>query len=259
MPDDPLDELYATPPDEFLARRLELAERTGDRQLQKVRKPTVAAWIVNAFVLAEPACVDELNELGEQLRAAQHALDPDRLRELSTERRKLVARLTDNALRRADRMQASATLRDEVSGTFDAALADPDVAARLGRLQKAERWSGFGFGPGGTPELTLVRGGKDRKDKPARPSASERREQRRALGKAQDEFDAADAAFEQAQQAERELTARVRTLTAKLARIQADLDDARTALDEARGELTETRTRRREARSALDRAERSRS
>ena len=38
----------------------------------------------------------------------------------------------------------TAALRDDVTDTLQAAIADPDVAARLGRLEKAERWSGFG-------------------------------------------------------------------------------------------------------------------
>jgi hypothetical protein len=37
----------------------------------------------------------------------------------------------------------SAALRDDVADTLQAAIADPNVTARLGRLTKAERWSGF--------------------------------------------------------------------------------------------------------------------
>ena len=35
-------------------------------------------------------------------------------------------------------------MRDDVTGTLQAAIADPEVAGRLGRLEKAEQWSGFG-------------------------------------------------------------------------------------------------------------------
>jgi flagellin-like hook-associated protein FlgL len=38
----------------------------------------------------------------------------------------------------------TAALRNDVTDTLQAAIADPGVAARLGRLTKAERWSGFG-------------------------------------------------------------------------------------------------------------------
>ena len=37
----------------------------------------------------------------------------------------------------------SAAQRDDITGTLQAAIADPDVAARIGRLTKPERWSGF--------------------------------------------------------------------------------------------------------------------
>ena len=35
-------------------------------------------------------------------------------------------------------------LRGDVTDTLHAAIADPDVRSRLGRLAKAEHWSGFG-------------------------------------------------------------------------------------------------------------------
>ncbi len=40
-----------------------------------------------------------------------------------------------------------AALREEVMATFDAALADPDIAASLGTLVRAAHWAGFGLAP----------------------------------------------------------------------------------------------------------------
>jgi hypothetical protein len=267
--DDVTRTLYALPPDDFMERRAELAEQartSGDavraQAIGKLRKPTVGAWIVNALVIDDPSIVDQLIDLGDRLRAAQEALDAALLRDLSTERRSLVATLTNEAFRRADRKQPPAALRDEVTGTLDAAIADADVASRLGRLQRAEQWSGFGFAPTGAPELTLVRGGRDDSPKPAakpgkpKPSASERRRQERALSSARDAFDVAEVAFDEARTAENDLTQEVRRLTKKLAKLQSQLDDARTQLEQARKDVASSRTKRREARSALDRAER---
>ena len=295
--DDPVagaaDRLYAAAPDDFMALRGELAKQVradghaaAATRIEKLRKPTVAAWIVNAFVLADPDAVGRLTELGERLRGAQERLDAAELRELTTERRRLVDELTRAAFRQAGKRQPAAALRDEVSGTFDAALADPEIAGRLGHLQRAEQWSGFGFLPtGAAPQLTVVRGGRDAraKDKPEitagntagktagktagtapeksapaapRKSAAERRKERQALAAAQQAFDAAAAAYDDSERRQRELTQRVKQLGRKLAKLQDELDDTREALDATRQELTAAKTRRREARSALDRAER---
>jgi hypothetical protein len=262
-------EVYAVAPDDFMGKRAEVAKRvrasgnsSAAAQIEKLRKPTVAAWIVNVLVLHDPSVVDQLTDLGDRLRAAQDALDPERMRELTSERRALVAKLTKEAFRRAERSQPPAGLRDEVSGTFEAAIADPDLAGRLGRLQRAEQWSGFGFAPTGAPELTLVQGGRDRApERPRRPekpkrSAADKRRQERALATAQKEFADADAAFDEARTSEQQLSQEIKRLTKKLAKLQDQLDAARSDVENARKEVSATRSRRREARSALDRAER---
>jgi hypothetical protein len=184
------------------------------------------------------------------------------MRDLTTERRTLVAKLTKDAFRLAGRSQPPAGLRDEVTGTLEAAIADDDLAGRLGRLQRAEQWSGFGFAPTGAPELTLVQGGRDRTpDRPRRPekpkrSAAEQRRLDRAVAAARKAFDDADAAFEQAHGTEQGLTQDIKRLTKKLAKLQDQLDSARGEIEGARKDVAAARSRRREARSALDRAER---
>jgi hypothetical protein len=276
LSDDVLRELYAVAPDEFMAKRAELAQRArseGDADtataIGKLRKPTVAAWIVNALVLRDPDAVDSLTGLGDRMRAAQGALDAAELRALSAERRKLVDKLTADAFKLADRTDPPAALRDEVTSTFDAAIADDEIAGRLGRLQRSEQSYGFGFLPTGAPQLTVVRGGGDGKGAkaatqkaaekaPPKPkvSAAEKRKRERALAKARAAFDQAEAAFDEANRTERELTDQVRQLTKRLAKIQSQLDEARADLERARKDTAAARTGRREARSALDKAER---
>lgn len=267
--EDVISELYSVPPEEFIDKRTELADRArkgGDGAtagaIEKLRKPTVGAWIVNALVLDDPSIVDSLTDLGGRMRGAQDALDAGALRELSTERRKLIDQLTADAFKRADRKDPPAALRDEVNGTFDAAVADDGIAARLGQLQRTEQSYGFGFLPTGTPHLTVVRGGKDEapaaKKAPPKPklTAAEKRKRERALTTARDAFAKADAAFDDANQSERALGDQVRQLTKKLAKLQTQLDDARADLEQARKDTVTARASRREARSALDRAER---
>jgi hypothetical protein len=281
--DDRVDEaarqLYAVPPDEFMARRTELAKQArtdgngaAAARIEKLRKPTQGAWLVNALALDDPSVAERLTDLGDRLRASQDRLDAGALRELTTERRALVADLTKQALARAGRKQPPAGLRDEVSGTFEAAIADPDVAARLGRLQRSEQWSGFGFLPTGAPQLTVVRGEKGRaaKDgaaaedgrKPAakasapKKSAAERRRLERDLTRARTALEEAEAGFSAAQGSERELSQKLKQLGRRLAKLQDELEKTRGALDAARKDVTASRARRRDARTALDRAER---
>lgn len=146
-----LDRLYGVDPAEFTELRKELvteAKKRGDRDAARTigaaRRPTTAAWVVNALVRADGTATSRLEEVGQHLRAAHAAMDGAKIRELSTAQRKLVDELVRTGFAAAGVSRPSATLRDDVVGTLQAAVADPDVAARLGRLEKAERWSGFG-------------------------------------------------------------------------------------------------------------------
>src|ERR1700736_4912686 len=148
---DELDELYEVKLDEFTALRTKLAtaaKQRGDadtaKQISAARKPTAAAWVVNRLALRDQDIRTRLAALGERLRDAHTAMDGDRIRELSAEQRRLVEDVFRAAFEEAELADPSAALRDDVTGTVQAAIADPDVASRLGRLMRAERWSGFG-------------------------------------------------------------------------------------------------------------------
>lgn len=149
--DDDLDTLYGVAPEGFTALRKELtaaAKKRGDPDaaaaIAAARRPTAAAWVVNRLVRAQPTAKVTLGELTAQLRAAHAALDGVRIRELSTAQRTLVGELVRAGFAAAGVDAPSAALRDDVTSTLQAAIADPDVAARLGRLEKAQEWSGFG-------------------------------------------------------------------------------------------------------------------
>ncbi|TQR85654.1 hypothetical protein D8S82_16175 [Mycobacterium hodleri] len=146
-----LDRLYGVDPAEFTELRKELvaeAKKRGDRDAARTigaaRRPTTAAWVVNALVRADGTATTRLDEISQQLRAAHAAMDGAKIRELSAAQRKLVDELVRTGFAATGVSRPSAALRDDVVGTLQAAVADPDVAARLGRLEKAERWSGFG-------------------------------------------------------------------------------------------------------------------
>ncbi|MCG5440325.1 hypothetical protein PSH25_004996, partial [Micromonospora sp. PSH25] len=83
-------QLYRTPPDRFVAARdaaVAEARRAGDpataRQLARLRRPTVAAWLVNLLAIRRPELVADLVQLADALRVAQRELRGPRLRELS--------------------------------------------------------------------------------------------------------------------------------------------------------------------------------
>ena len=92
---------------------------------------------------ADPGVTARLAALAAELRDG--GLDGGRIRELTVARARLVDELTRQAL---DGLPAApAAVREEVAATFDAALADPEVAANLGTLVRAAHWAGFGLDP----------------------------------------------------------------------------------------------------------------
>lgn len=207
MADHELDELYAVKPEDFTALRSKLAaaaNQRGDTSAAKVisaaRKPTTAASIVNQLVQQDKKSRQRLSRLGDRLRAAHGAMDGEQIRDLSTEQHHLIDELSRAAFEIAGLKNPSAGIREDVTATLQAAIADPDVATKLGRLTKAERWSGFaGFGDAGPPEAT---------SKPVRKTDEAARRQ---LEKLQEAWTAAEQAKAEAERAlskrEEELTA----------------------------------------------------
>lgn len=166
--DDVVRRLYEEPPDGFVATRaaaVEEARTAGDRDTAKrlaaLKKPTVAAWVVNLLARRRPDLISELVELSGALRAAQRELHGDQLRELSQQRRAFVSALVTAARKLATEAGASTAKLPlgEVEATLTAALADPETAAqvRTGRLIRATTYAGFGEVP--RPRLRLITGG----------------------------------------------------------------------------------------------------
>jgi hypothetical protein len=145
-------DLYQLPPEDFTAARdaaAKQAKADGDRsaaaELKALRRPSVAAWLVNRLAQTESELLDSLLALGPELAEAQAAGSGDLLRELGAQRRSLVDAVTDRAVRLAERDVAPA-VRVEVSDTLEAALADPASAqaVRSGRLVRGLSYAGFG-------------------------------------------------------------------------------------------------------------------
>jgi hypothetical protein len=156
------DELYGSDPEDFTERRTALAAQAraaGDRAAAKeiagLRKPTRSAWMINQLVRADPGVAARLAGLGDELRAAAAALDGPKIRELSQARRQLIDTLIRQVLHQAGEQSPPAGLREDLTATFGAALADPQVARDLaaGTLLRAVHRADFSSG---VPGLTLV-------------------------------------------------------------------------------------------------------
>lgn len=235
-PETDLDTLYGVAPEEFTALRKQLAtaaKKSGDAEAAKeiaaARRPTAAAWVVNNLVRADPTVKTRLGEMTAELRAAHAAMDGARIRESTALQRRLVAELVRAAFAAAALADPSAALRDDVTGTLQAAIADPEVAARLGRLAKAEQWSGFGdvgaSSDAGLPETVAA-------PTPPRVSKAE-------LRSAEKRHANAEAAVEDGTSALATARRRYEKLLEALAVAERAVDDAEQQLQLANAELAE--------------------
>ena len=233
---DELNELYEVKPEEFTALRTKLAaaaKQHGDmdtaKQISAARKPTTAAWVVNRLALRDQNITTRLAGLGERLKDAHAAMDGEAIRALSAEQRRLVDDVARAAFEEAELAEPTAALRDDVTATLQAAIADPDVASRLGRLTKAERWSGFGEFGDTAMVFTATRKTTSRKEPAERP----RRDDRRDAGR-----EKARAAVAAAERTKADADAALTELQSDLATARMRRDDARRRLRDAEDALT---------------------
>jgi len=159
MATDPLlgiaEELYGLAPGEFTGTRNEWARRTraeGDRELAKrvgeLRRPSVAAWVVNMLMRHRSDEMGQVLDLGASLRKAQADLDGEALRDLTRQRRQLTTAVTHQGRLLAGELGQKVTeaVADQVQVTLHAAMVDEDAAAavRSGMLVAALEATGVG-------------------------------------------------------------------------------------------------------------------
>lgn len=246
---DAVDEIYAAPLADFVSTRtrwVAAAKDGGDadlaREIKALRKPTVAAHLLNTVARDEPEVVAALADLGERMRTAQSQGDGAALADLRPERRERIDALVAAAGRAATArgVAFAAAAQDEVSATAVAVLADEGSGRALasGRLLRPLSYAGFGevelddavatplrLLPPLTepePEAQPDGGTEDEADREQRAADAARRE-------------AADAARDELREAERELSA------ARLAesQVRAELVAARDRVNSAQAHVTE--------------------
>lgn len=242
------DELYALVPEEFTAARNARAKdvKADDKELGarigEFRKPSPAAWILNQLVREQPDAIDELLDLGADLRDAQAAGDGKTLTSVGAERRQLIAGLLKQATHiadAADRSPSRAVL-DEVEQTLIAATVDEAAgeALRTGRLVRGLQAVGFEAVDVDGAVAGEASAGRPRKQRAARPKATvgatTAGPKAKAGGKRGAKEDEQDQAEADAAAAEQEAAARdART------RAEADVQDAQGRLDTAQKALAE--------------------
>lgn len=280
------DELYAVPPEEFIALRTarrDEAKAAGDRPLAtaigSLPKPSTAAWVCNLLVRAHREEIEGLVELGDLLREAQHNLAGEQLRALNTQRGQLLNALTRQAstLARERGYRVGTSISAQVEGTLRAAMAEPEAGEALltGRLTSPMSYSGMGTATA-RPDLRLVppprpekrpaptparkataKAGAQARESPAARREREREEQRKAaeemrlreVARAEEAAEQARVVAEEAQSAAEEQ----RRQAEQLAREHAELQ---TRVEELADQLAEAERHAAEAAAALKRAQR---
>ncbi|MFJ4224878.1 transposase [Microbacterium sp. NPDC089695] len=243
--------LYTAPLVEFTATRDARAKATTDAALsagiRSLRKPSVAAWVVNVFARERAAQLGEALALAAELRDAQDDLDAKALAQLGRDRRALTARLAaaaaDLAASRGERV-TDAT-REAVQQTISAAFFDPDAAAAVasGRLVRAlepsETYSDL-MG-------SIVAGGAPSAAAPESAPADEvaaRRERKKA-----------ERAVRDAEQSRDRLLREQKATAKTAANLRATIDELTAREAEIERELSQLRRRRDRARVESDTAE----
>jgi hypothetical protein len=149
------DELYALPPGDFTGARnaqVKEAKAEGDKELatrvQQLRKPSLAAWVVNMLMRHNTDEMTQVLELGVSLRKAQADLDGEALRELTRQRRQLIAAMATKARKLAAELgeKVSEAVARQVEDTLHAAMVDESAAdaVRSGLLTEPLASTGLG-------------------------------------------------------------------------------------------------------------------
>ena len=260
MPTDPLleaaDRLYGLTPPEFTpARDALVKDHKADKDLaaalKKLKKPSLAAWVVNLLVRRDAAQVDQVLAVGEALRQAQADLDGAELRALTRQRRQLTAAVTSRARAIAAEhgQRITAAVADQVEATLTAAMIDPAAAAavRTGLLLNA--LSSTGLGETDLASYVALPGVADftptELDEPGPPPPPElhvvpdpdAEEKKRAA--AQEKLDAAQEDVDTATEALASAEADVAELEARSLQVQAEIDELRRKVEELESDQDE--------------------
>jgi hypothetical protein len=183
-----IDGLYGLPLAEFtkerdaLARRLRAkGERDDAAAVTALRKPVLAAWVVNRLVRERRADVEGLVEAAAAIRAGKADAD-ERFRTTADG----LVRSAREVLAEADRRPTDAVLRDVATTLRAAAAAEPELLLG-GRLTEPVEATGFEAMAGAAPRRPAPPAPRRQPEKKPQPDRKRIEAARKALAQARDE------------------------------------------------------------------------
>lgn len=239
--EDTEERLYGLPLDQFTAARDEAAKQLradGDRDaaaaVKKLRKPSAAAWAVNATVRAAPTAAKRVVQTGKKLEAAQAKAISGAggsLRDAAAAHAQAIDEMVA-ALEAELGDDAKPAVIDRARETMRAVAADGEVRDRFERGTLLREAEAVGFGAAGaTPAPPPER---DRNAKPKSGSAAERKRAAQAVKRADRALQAATGHVD-------DMEARVERAREALGEAKSGLADARRDRDARETELDEAR------------------
>jgi hypothetical protein len=266
-----MEALYAAGPDEFMALRKRLVaaardegDKTAAADIGKLRKPSVAAWAVNLVAHRAREVVEELVDLGGQMRDAQSRLDATALTGMRKDRDAAVEAFVRAATEAVDEegRRLPPAAQQEVRATAIAALADERAteAVASGQLTRALSYSGFGevdlaealARTSGGAILTVVRGGSERSADA--PRTADESEAERDLATAERDLTTAEREVARARERAEETRERLAVVERQLAKAREADERALEAVTDAVRARKQAEATRHTAQEALDRA-----
>ena len=275
---DVADELYGLPLGEFTpARDARVKAHKGTdlaAQVKALRKPSLAAWVVNLFVRRDPDQVEQVLAMGAALREAQAGMSGAELRELTKQRRQLTAAITTQArsLAREEGVKVTESVADQVEATLTAAMVSARCgeAVRSGLLVAALATTGLDDGDVeaavAVPQALGFAATRREAEAPTAPQLSlvpdpdaDEKARERARAEAQEHLDDAEAEVGEARTAHDEAVADVEELRARQLQIEAEIDELKRKIatledtyDEVDDELGDAEAVRDEAKETMD-------
>src|SRR4051812_30017513 len=250
------DELYGldlgdfTPARDARAKDLKKEQPDLSKQVKALKKPSLAAWVVNLLVRRETGQVEQVLSVGAALREAQAGLKGDELRALTRQRRQLTAAVTTRArgVARDEGQRITDSVADQVEATLTAAMVDPGCAqaVRSGLLLTALAATGVDAVDLGSavavPEALGFTATPRDAATPARPElrvVPDPEADEKALQAAREVLEEAEAELAGAAQAHEAAVADVERLEARGMQLQAEIDELKRRLAEVEASYEE--------------------